>query len=186
MNRPSKRQAAQGQQAGQPTQAAATDDPCPWIDPGPDGERLGLEDFLTFKLTRLASAGQRSVTATYLEKFNLGISEWQQLAALARYSPAPFGQLVSLSSLDKALVSRSIRSLVARGLATTSPDPEHGKRLVCSISAKGRALFRRILPQAQRRQAALLARLSTQERIVLHQALRKLEAALDRSADRSV
>jgi len=152
--------------------------PCPWIDPGIDGAQLDLDDFLTFKLTRLASAGQRGVTASYLETFELGISEWQQLAALARHSPAPFGQLVSLSSLDKGLVSRSIRSLVARGLATTSPDPEHGKRLVCSISPKGRALFRRILPLAQRRQAELLATLSVEERVALHRALAKLEVAL--------
>lgn len=152
----------------------------PWADPGKAGEHLSLEDFPSFLFVRLASAMQRDVTAGYLSEFDLNAPQWRVLAALASYSPIPFGELVKLSMSDKALVSRSVQAIAERGFAMVKNDPTHGKKLVCSITAKGRALYRRVLPRAQAAQAEILGLLEEDERIALHAALVKLRAALDR------
>lgn len=152
---------------------------CPWYDLAPDGAGLAVEDFLTFRLGRLGNAGQRTVTARYLDAFDLKVTEWRMLAALVAFSPMPFGDLVRVSSSDKALVSRTLGQLVSRGLATSQPDPHHARKVICASTATGRALYQRILPTAQRRQAELLAALAPDERVTLYRLLEKLDAVLE-------
>jgi len=150
----------------------------PWSDPGPRGEWLGLEDFPSFILGHLATSLQREVTASYLEPVDLTGPQWRMLAALAVYSPIAFSDLVKQSMSDKALISRTMQSLAQRGLAQLDADPEHGKKVVCRITARGRALYRRVLPRAQQAQAEVLALLEPQERAALHAALVKLRDGL--------
>lgn len=150
----------------------------PWADPGPDGENLQVEDFPSFVLGHLASTLQREVASGYLGEFELTTPEWRTLAALATYTPIPFSELVKLSMSDKALVSRSAQSLSVRGLASVEADPDHGKRVVCRITVKGRTLYQRVLRQAQRVQAEILSLLDPAERVALHATLLKLRDAL--------
>lgn len=151
----------------------------PWADPGEAGENLSLEDFPTFLFVRVAGAMQRDVTAGYLADFELNAPQWRVLAALAAYTPIPFSELVKLSNSDKALVSRSLQALAESGWAQVDADPDHGKRLVCSITPKGRKLYQRVLPRAQAAQAGILALLERDERMALHATLLKLRRALD-------
>lgn len=151
----------------------------PWSDPGANGENLALEDFPSFFFIRLAAAMQRDVTAGYLADVELNASQWRVLAALAAYTPISFSELVKLSMSDKALVSRSLQVLAQREFATIEPDPAHGKKLICRIAPKGRALYRKLLPRAQAAQAGILRLLDHDERVALHAALVKLRAQLD-------
>jgi DNA-binding MarR family transcriptional regulator len=160
------------------TPEAGEANPSPWADPGAAGERLALEEFPTFILGRLAHAIQRDITSGYLDEFGLSAPQWRILAALAAYTPIAFSELVKLSMSDKALVSRAVQSLAGAGLAQADADPEHGKKLVCRITPKGRRLYQRVLPRAQQAQASILALLEREERVALHAALVKLREAL--------
>ncbi len=151
----------------------------PWAEPGKAGEHLALEDFPSFLFVRLANVMQRDVTGSYLSEFELSPSQWRVLAALATYSPIPFGELVKLSMSDKALVSRSVQAIAERGFAKVENAPNHGKKLVCSITAKGRTLYKQVLPRAQAAQVEILELLDKEERVALHAALVKLRSALD-------
>ena len=86
------------------------------------------------------------------------------------------------SNMDKAQISRAVTGLVSAGLVERRIDPTHGKRQILRATATGRRIFKRILPDAQRSQAALLAALSTDERAALFSALGKLSAAATRYA----
>lgn len=151
----------------------------PWADPGKAGEQLALEDFPTFLFVRLASVMQRDITTGYLEQFDLSTTQWRVLAALSARAPISFSDLVKMTTSDKALVSRTLRSLAERDLARVDADPDHGRKAVCIITAKGRALYRRVLPKAQAAQARILDLLERDERVALHAALTRLRAALD-------
>lgn len=155
-----------------------TRDFCPWRELAADGGELTLEDFLTFRLGRLANASQRLITTRYLEPHGLKVPEWRMLAALAAFAPMPFSRLVQVSSSDKALVSRTLRQLVERQLAHSQADPEHGRRIICDITPQGLELYHRIMPEARRRQAMLLHVLEPEERSALYRILGKLEADL--------
>lgn len=152
--------------------------PCPWLPLDGSGSNLAMENFLTLKLRRLGNAGQRVVTTRYLEPFGLKPTEWRTLAALADFAPLPFSRLVEITGSDKALLSRALRQLYDRGLASSSRTSQNGRRVVCDITPAGRELFNNILPIAQQWQAELLAVLSDQERFHLYRALQKLEVVL--------
>ncbi len=158
---------------------AGEEEACPWRDLQPGGTNLRLEDFLTFILGRLGNAGQRVITARYLEPFDVTVTEWRMLAALAAFAPMSFGKLVEVSSSDKALVSRTLRRLAERGLAVAEQDPANARKVVCAITEEGRALYRKILPVAQQRQAELLGVLSEDERVALYRILHKLDRVLE-------
>lgn len=146
----------------------------PWADPGPAGENLRVEDFPTFIVGRLAAALQREVSSKYLQAFDLPLPQWRVLAALAAYTPMPFSELVRLSSSDKALVSRAVQALVGRGLVLSDVDPGHGKKIICRLTPKGRALYQRVYLRGREAQARLLGRMAPDDRAQLHSLLVKL------------
>jgi DNA-binding MarR family transcriptional regulator len=153
----------------------------PWRDLD-HAANLDLREFPSFLLLRLGTAIQRSVMPQYTRQVGLSLPEWRLLPLLARVSPLQLSALTSLSTLDKALVSRAVRLLSGKGLATVMPDPAHGRRLVIAITPAGQALHDKVLPDARKRQIALLSVLDAEERSTLYRAINKLTAALDASS----
>ncbi|MAK55672.1 MAG: MarR family transcriptional regulator, partial [Pusillimonas sp.] len=113
---------------------------CPWKEIQEDGRNLTVDQFPSTVIVQLANSLRREVTTKYAEKYGLTVSEWRLLSLLARFAPIPFGELVALSGSDKALVSRTLRSLEQHGFCTVQPEPGgHKKKLVCNITPEGRA-----------------------------------------------
>ena len=73
------------------------------------GSNLNVEDFLTFRITRLSNALRTHLTKRYLEEFGLSLPEWRLLALVARFAPMRFSEVTSRSSMDKGQVSRTLR-----------------------------------------------------------------------------
>lgn len=130
-------------------------------------------------LLRLAQSIQLQVSATYARAHGLSVAEWRMLARLHAERSLQLADLCRALAMDKAYASRLLRSLQAQSLVTVQADPDHGRRLIVTITTAGRALARRILPQARTRQEQLLQALDAQERAVLYAALKKLQAAVD-------
>ncbi len=81
--------------------------------------------------------------------------------------------------MDKAYASRILRTLQPQGYLEVTSDPDHGRRLVVAITPAGRALARKLMPQARASQGRLLQVLDAGERAALYGAVRKLQAAID-------
>ena len=169
-NRPAKRSAA---------------GPSPWGKLPRTGGNLNIEDFLTFRLTRLSNALRTNMTKRYLEEFGLSLPEWRLLALVTRFSPLRFSELTSRSSMDKGQVSRTLRVMTKRGL-TKMKALKRGSAyaealaapVIVSVTAKGKGLYKSVLPTAQRRQAEILLTLSDVERVALYNTLDKLFATV--------
>jgi len=153
---------------------ALDDEILPWVEPGVDGANLAFENFMTFRMMRLAIGMQRIITRPYLMEFDISLPEWRLLTMLSRQSSIPFSALSSRSRMDKAQVSRALRSLVSSGLAESRTDPENKRRIIVSITDAGHAMFQKILPTAKRNQMRLLDVLTVDERIALFRILDKL------------
>jgi DNA-binding MarR family transcriptional regulator len=159
---------------------------CPWLTLSRNGANLHTEDFLTFRLTRLSNALRNNMTKPYLEEFNLSLPEWRLLALVTRFSPLRFSELTSRSSMDKGQVSRTLRVMTKRGLTKTKIIAQRGSRsaealaapVSVSITPKGKALYKSVLPVAQRRQAQMLQTLNESERLALFTTLDKLFAVI--------
>lgn len=158
----------------------------PWLSLSRNGANLHIEDFLTFRLTRLSNALRNNMTKPYLEEFDLSLPEWRLLALVTRFSPLRFSELTSRSSMDKGQVSRTLRVMTKRGLTKTRVIAQRGSRsaealaapVSVSITAKGKALYRSVLPVAQRRQAQMFQTLNESERLALYLTLDKLFAVI--------
>jgi len=148
--------------------------PASWRFPTPDGNDLALEHFPTFLLVVVSTHLFRTVTNAYLRLYGVKLPEWRVLATVARWSCISMPDLCLRSNMDKALISRTVKSLGAARLIVRRPDPTHGKRQILFITPAGKRVFERILPTAQRSQADLLARLTRAERVALYSALEKL------------
>jgi DNA-binding MarR family transcriptional regulator len=144
---------------------------------------VDLESLPSFLLVRVVSAIQKKVTRHYLDPHALTNPDWRVLGFVHRYGPVKSSLLTERTSLDKAQVSRTVRKLEAQGLLRIAADPEHARRTVLELTAAGRRLYGRILPEAARAQQQLLLALEPAERTAFYGALRKLQAHLDSLGD---
>lgn len=176
--------------ASTPAPAKATAATCPWLKLAPNGSNLNVEDFLTFRITRLSNALRTNLTKRYLEEFDLSLPEWRLLALLARFAPMRFSEVTTRSSMDKGQVSRTLRAMAKRGLTKMKVIRERGSRssealaapVMVSITPKGVALYRAVLPVARKRQAEMLVTLNERERLALYSTLDQLFATIGRAA----
>jgi DNA-binding MarR family transcriptional regulator len=161
-----------------PVPAPERPHPCPW---GGDHfpADLALEDYPSTMLTRLAQFIQQEVSSTYARANGLSSSEWRVLARLNALGPTQLADFCRDTAMDKAYMSRLVRTLEPRGLITVTGDPAHGRRLILDITPKGRTLARDVMPQARAAQEQLLQVLAPQEREVLYGAIKKLQAAIE-------
>ena len=132
---------------------------CPWSNIARSGGNLNIDEFLTFRLTRLSNALRTHLTKRYLEDFGLSIPEWRLLALVTRLSPVRFSELTTRSSMDKGQVSRTLQVMTQRGLTKMKVIKQRGSRSVAALAApvivsvapKGKALYRQVLPLARQR-----------------------------------
>jgi DNA-binding MarR family transcriptional regulator len=156
---------------------------CPWLSISPNGSNLNFEDFLTFRLTRLTNALRTNLTKRYLEEFELSLPEWRLLAMIARFAPMRFSEVTSRSSMDKGQVSRTLRVMEKRGLTKMktikgAASDALAAPVMVSITPKGAALYKAVLPAARRRQAEMILSLSESERLRLYETIDKLSATI--------
>jgi DNA-binding MarR family transcriptional regulator len=142
------------------------------------GSRLRYEDFLSFRLGRLNSLIQREVMARYIEPSGLTHPEWRVLARLAGRTSIEMREFTRISLMDKAAISRTVEGLLVKGYVERHVDPAHAKRRIVAITPAGRRLMRRVMPLANREQAAMLRLLSAQERELFGQLIAKLSGLL--------
>jgi DNA-binding MarR family transcriptional regulator len=162
----------------------------PWLNLTRSGTNLNVEDFLTFRITRLSNALRTNLTKPYLEEFGLSLPEWRLLALVARFAPMRFSEVTARSSMDKGQVSRTLRVMAKRGLTKMKVIRERGSRsaevlaapVMVSITPKGRTLYRAVLPVARKRQADMLLCLNEAERSALYATLDKLFTKIGHSA----
>ena len=136
-----------------------------------------MEDFLTFRLTRLSNALRTNLTKPYLEEFELSLPEWRLLALVARFAPMRFSEVTARSSMDKGQVSRTLRVMAKRGLdededhqgsAARARPKRWRRRSWCRSRRRARALYKAVLPVARSRQADMLLTLDEKERVALY------------------
>jgi DNA-binding MarR family transcriptional regulator len=139
---------------------------------------MNLQVFLPYRLAVVSEAVSRSLAAVYAQRFKLSRDEWRVLAALALRDDIKSTELGALTTLDKMQLSRALMRMERDGLLEREPDSADRRNLVVRLLPAGRALYRKIVPMAQAREAYLLESLDAQERAALTSALDKL---LDRA-----
>lgn len=135
---------------------------------------MNLNEFFPYRLAVLAEAVSRATAQVYAARFDLTRDEWRVLAALAGDGAMKTTRLIEHTTLDKMQVSRAVARLEGNGLLQRGADPEDRRGQVLDLLPAGRALYRKIVPMVQAREAFLLEGLSADERAALEAALAKV------------
>lgn len=133
-----------------------------------------VEDTIDYKVGRLRKALDNYSGAEVSTKFGLTLPEWRVLSHIHTGATVTAGWLCQRLLVDKAEVSRACSSLVERGLVSARRNPADARSQLMTLTATGRNLYARLLPERLQLDAELSAVLSPRERNALCQALDKL------------
>ncbi len=155
-----------------------------WASPGSQGENLRFFDFPAFYLMSLAGMAKQEIVRNHLAPWGLTMPEWRLLSTVAEASPVRFSRVAQITAMDKAQVSRALRTAQGKGLVESSVlavdlAQGHGRplsagRVHVSITAAGRALYDQVMPAVQRAQLELLELMTPEERHVVIRLARRL------------
>ena len=122
-----------------------------------------LTGLVAFKLIHLADTISRAATLVYKKQFGLNNSELRAMIALSDIQPLTIADLSRVDRIDKAWVSRSVASLLDRGLVSREAHPTDQRMALIRLTPAGLDLTRRFEPVAHARQKRLLTGLSQRE-----------------------
>ena len=132
-----------------------------------------LQDFLTWRLHRLAKLTDRQSSDAYANVFGLGVGEARCLAAIGQFAPLSVKDLAARANLDKAQASRAAQMLVDRALVLKSASEADARGVVLTLTRSGRPLWRKVMQLIEQRNADIFGCLTSTEQ-------RQLEAVFDR------
>jgi DNA-binding MarR family transcriptional regulator len=160
-----------------------------WTDPGPEGKNLRFQDFPAFHMMTLANLAKANVSRSCLDPAGLSVPEWRLITSVVGEAPVAFAQIAALTMMDKGQISRTLRTAQEKGLVATEVQPLERRpaetavssigRVMVRITEKGRRVYERVMPEAQRAQLRLLELMSLEERRLVVDLTRRFYAALN-------
>jgi MarR family transcriptional regulator, lower aerobic nicotinate degradation pathway regulator len=132
-------------------------------------------------LSEASLHSHRLLTAAFASAGSRGY-HYRLLAALREYGPASQTRLGRRTGIDESDVVAAVNELAAGGYVSRTPDPEDRRRNIVAITAGGAARFRRLDKVLVQVQDELLRPLSSAERELLIDFLRRVLQASNDSA----
>ncbi|MDZ7853875.1 MAG: MarR family winged helix-turn-helix transcriptional regulator [Halomonas sp.] len=146
----------------------------------PTRQELDLNQFLPYRLNRLADRISDELERMYAQRYELNVAQWRVLAWLSHCDDLTAKKVCTYTNMDKARVSRAVQALVDRGLVSRTPSVRDQRVHELHLTGDGAELLSRLIPQAQDWEAELVATLSVGEYRDLLNAMGKLERQLER------
>lgn len=140
-------------------------------------EPRNLKDLITYRLARLQAKMNAHATRVLKDNSGLTLMQWRVLVVLNTYAPSTITQITRLTEFDKALISRTVQSLVSQKLISSKADKSDLRQHNLKLTAKGRRVYAEAAPAMFARQSALSGALTDEQHDALFDALDRLEAA---------
>ena len=132
---------------------------------------LDLRRFTPALITLLAQRLVAAASAEYRPRFGVGVTDWRVMALLAADPWLAAARIAQATGLDKAAVSRSLRSLRERGLVEAGAAAKRGG---VALTEEGVTLHDALAEVALEREQKLLDGFSPQERTSLAAMLERM------------
>ena len=120
----------------------------------------GAPRLLSRRIIILANILRRAATLRYRRLLDLPSGEWAALAEIGTQAPRSLGEISSALGLDKTQSSRTISSLVDRGLVVRKINPANNREVQISLTKLGTETYARLLSAGLAANDILLAGLS--------------------------
>src|SRR3954471_6406524 len=109
---------------------------------------LDLDRFLPYRLDILAEGVSRALSRLYKDRYGLAVPEWRVLAHLGQYAPITARDIGAHSRMHKTKVSRAVAALDSLGFLARSDNAEDRREELLSLTARGRAAYDDLAPDA--------------------------------------
>jgi DNA-binding MarR family transcriptional regulator len=110
--------------------------------------KLQLEQFLPYRLNRIASAVSQDFRSVYGPHHDLTIPEWRVLATLGQFEEIGAKEVGQHSSMHKTKVSRAVRALEERRWLKRRESEEDRREEILALTVLGQKVYRDIVPKA--------------------------------------
>lgn len=138
------------------------------------------ESPISFLIHRLSRSWMRASMAYYLQEYGLGVPHVQILNTIGGRGALVSKEIADYTVMNKALISRSLSELTARGYTASAGDPKDARRRVWKLTAKGEAFVSAFKQVRLDRQNKLIQTLSREEKALLVDILERLYASSER------
>lgn len=153
-------------------------------DRAPPYARLDLQNFVPFRLNRLAAAFSAALAEDYGARFGLDIPEWRVLATLGPEDlPRPASFVVRSTRTHKSRISRAVAHLTALGLVARTAADGDKRETNLALTGQGRRVYEALVPRMLAREADLLRGLNGADRQRFGELLTQLEGHLGFDAE---
>lgn len=125
---------------------------------------MPIAQSLFFRMVLAVTLTARPFARLYSRKYRLNLTEWRVMIALAGASGVSANEVSRVCGLDKMAVSRSLAAMVRHGYVVRRPARDDRRRLILTLTAKGRRVFAAIALSGAAREKALFSGFSAAER----------------------
>jgi DNA-binding MarR family transcriptional regulator len=136
------------------------------------------EEFLLFRLSSVSRRVANACAEVYFAEFGLSIAEWRLMAQIGRFGAISAKDIGEKIPMDRVTISRAAAKCLREGLIQEKPSSADRRSKVLSFTAKGRALYKRIIPRACQLANVIEAGLTKSEAKLLKTLLEKLDKAV--------
>jgi DNA-binding MarR family transcriptional regulator len=133
------------------------------------------DERVSYRFSVIAKRLEQTLSAMHAKKLGISISNWKTMRAIGLFGPLSATELGGRTSLDPDKITRSVDGLVERGYVIRKDDEADRRRVVLTLSAKGRRVHDKIEMIAGAMEAEFLSVLNAEENKALRSALTKLE-----------
>lgn len=143
---------------------------------------LPLQQYLTYRLARVQAKLNAQGARLLQEAVGLTLAQWRVVALVGAAGTTRLSELARKAALDKGLLSRNVKALIARGLIVAQQDEVDHRVQHLTLTPEGKKVFERALPITRKRQEWLREDLSEEEIRLFRKVLDKLEIAAERQS----
>lgn len=139
-----------------------------------DNIRLDLEQRSFYRFSLLATQINRAIGRAYVQQYGRPANGWKVLTVLGRFGPQSASQINGHTTLEMDKITRIVDSLVEQGQVTRQQDSADRRRVIVTLSAKGKRINARIEQMITEMEREFLIVLSSSEREYLYEMLDRL------------
>lgn len=139
---------------------------------------LDLQNFLPFRLARLAHEVSNRLSEIYAEQFDISIAEWRVLAALSDHQPCTAHRVAASTRTHKSTISRAVSRLIENRWIERVASSTDRRQLILRFTVSGRTRFDQIVPLVLKFEQDMLSVLDKSAKSQLTGGIDQLEKAL--------
>lgn len=142
-----------------------------------------LQNLISFRLSQVQAKLNAQATKVLKASGGLTLVQWRILVILQFTGETTVGRIANETHFDKALISRTVQTMVTQGLALMRTDENDHRQHLLTMTKAGQQAFERTAPHMIARQNALTSAMTDDQLSTLFEALDLIEDAADQKID---